>query len=137
MWWSCQNGLCNKMKQNNLINTYSYYFVLGILLIGIGISTFFGVHPDWARSAGFGLLTAGLSFFFIELTSRGLLIKKSVAFTGLAIVFKYAILGMILYFVVTSSAVHKGAFLVGFSSFIPGAIVWIWSLRNAQDESRN
>lgn len=123
------------MKQNNLTNTYSYYLVLGALLAFLGASIFWGVDKQWALSASFGLITAGLSFFFIELTTRGLLIKKSVAFTGLAIVFKYAILGMILYFVVTSSAVHKGAFLVGFSSFIPGAITWIWSLRKARDES--
>jgi hypothetical protein len=120
------------MSENNVPKTRAYYFAMGVLaalLAGI-MAVVSGERA--ALSVTMGVFSSGVMFFFIEWLARGLLLKKSVAITGSAIVFKYAILGFILYLVVTVDAVHKEAFLIGFSSFIPGAILWIWSLKKGK-----
>lgn len=73
----------------------------------------------------FGVLIFGL----MDVAAKGFLKKKSVAITGSVIVFKYAILGIILYIAMNSKIVHQAGFLIGFLSFIPGSVFWVLKVK--------
>jgi hypothetical protein len=66
-----------------------------------------------------GLFAILIQYFSITVT-RAVLQKKSVAFAGFVIVFKYAIFGIILWFCLSNFELHPVSFLVGFLSLIPG-----------------
>ena len=112
-----------------LPNTKSFYQVTFLyILISCVISWVYG-DIRIARSCAFGGVFGVLIFWLMDVVAKGFLRKKSVAITGSVIVFKYAILGIILYFAMNSKMVHPAGFLIGFLSFIPGSIFWVLKVK--------
>ena len=112
-----------------LPKTRSFYISTVLTSATIAVILYTYIDLRAALSSLLGGLFGTLMFWFIEMIARGFLQKKSVAITGSVIVFKYAILGIILYFALKSDSVHKVSFLIGFLSFVPGSIFWVLKIK--------
>jgi len=85
-----------------------------------------------ALSALVGGIMALLIVHFSIVVSRSFLLKKSVAFAGGVIVFKYAIFGVILYFAFAHLKLTLSGFMVGFLSLIPGLLFLVLAEKKLQ-----
>ncbi len=79
-----------------------------------------------------GAILALLNVAVLYFSWKRMLLKKNLVLPASVIVFKYPILGFILYEVVHLKQIHLSWFLIGMGAFIPPAILtfaW-WSLEN-------
>lgn len=85
------------------------------LALGVALTALLAGVQDWSAAIGFAA-GAGVSFLNVLVlvsTWSRILAKKSVALSVGVIVFKFAILGWIIYEVVTEKTVHVGWFSAG------------------------
>ena len=108
-----------------LPKTDSFYQFTAIYIFLFSVISWAYADIRAALSCLFGGVFGVLLFWLMDVAAKGFLKKKSVAITGSVIVFKYAILGIILYFAMNSELVHQAGFLIGFLSFIPGSVFWV------------
>lgn len=87
-----------------------FHAAVSALLVG---AVALAVDPTAALSTLFGAFVSLLNLIFLVITWPRILAKKQVALAVGAIVFKFALLGWILYFVVRSQAIRIGWFSTG------------------------
>lgn len=116
----------------NLPDTKSFYQFTTVYIVLFTVISWAYVDLRAALSCLFGGVFGVLLFWLMDVAAKGFLKKKSVAIAGSVIVFKYAILGIILYFAMNTEMVHQAGFLIGFLSFIPGSIFWVLKVNKTQ-----
>ena len=88
-----------------------------------------------ATSALFGSLTALINLALLVVVWPRLLAKKQVALSVATIVFKFALLGWILYLAVHSQGIQLGWFALGLGTVIPSVLVaGIWAPITAHEK---
>lgn len=92
-----------------------------IFMISVSTSLIFAHLGDerGALSVIIGGILATLVQYFSATFSKALLHKKSVAIAGGVIVFKYAIFGIIIWFISSHELLTPLGFMIGFLSLIP------------------
>jgi Zn-dependent protease with chaperone function len=96
-----------------------FHVVASVSLAGL-VAWLFGAQAAQSTFAGamFTLLNLG----FLVVTWPRILAKKQVALAVAAIVFKFALLGGILYLVTASRSISLGWFAVGFGLVVPSVL---------------
>lgn len=95
-------------------------FISGIaVLVVLALDT---QHNSMSAVVGSVLMTMNLAVL-VE-TWRRIFLKKSIALAVTAIVFKYAILGTIIYLIVTSGRVQLSGFLIGLTTVLPTIVLY-------------
>lgn len=108
------------------------YFELVLGVVGTALA-FFLVAPVAGLSFAAGAAVTLFNFAVLVYGWPRILAKKQVAPATFAIVFKFAILGWILYFVAHSPTIHLAWFAVGLATVIPSVIVASFNLPKDYD----
>lgn len=74
----------------------------------------------------------GLNLVLLVWGWRRIFLKKSIALAVSAIVFKYAILGVLIYLILTRMQINPLAFIVGLSTMIPTTLAYAYSARRRE-----
>jgi phosphoglycerol transferase MdoB-like AlkP superfamily enzyme len=74
----------------------------------------------------------GLNLVLLIWGWRRIFLKKSIALAVSAIVFKYAILGVLIYLILTRMQINPLAFIVGLSTMIPTTLAYAYSARRRE-----
>ena len=106
---------------------FLYHLVVSAVFI---LATWLWAAPHNVLSVALGCGLIGLNLPVIFWSWARIFYKKSIALAAGVIVFKYAILGVIIYLVTSRPELDSFSFLVGLVSIVP-TMVW-FTLRNAK-----
>lgn len=108
------------------------YFELVLGVVGTSLA-FFLVAPTAGISFAAGAAVTLFNFAVLVFGWPRILAKKQVAPATAAIVFKFAILGWILYLVAHSPAINLAWFAMGLATVIPSVIVTAFNMPTDDD----
>ncbi|MCB0347984.1 MAG: hypothetical protein KDD37_04075 [Bdellovibrionales bacterium] len=109
--------------------------ILGVLLLSVGLKAFGFEH---IASFVFGGLVTTVNFYTLAIVLNAFTSEKSVALALLLVVFKYAILGYFIYYLVGQNNLHLLGFALGVGSLIitgPVAALLITKQARGKNES--
>ena len=109
------------MKQSLLFPLLGYHAGITVIFVILAFY-FFGFQQS--QSTLFGCAIGGLNLFLILWTWERIFSKKSIALAVGVIVFKYAILGWIIYFATKADWLNLVWVVVGFSAILPSLVLW-------------
>lgn len=115
-----------------MIRQVLFYHLLFTLLFAGGAFLFNAEHNLLSLMLGCGVI--GLNLPLVFWSWGRIFRKKSIALAGSVIVFKYAILGVIIYLVTSRPELDGGSFLIGLTSIVPTMVVF--TLRNAKNSQK-
>ncbi len=115
--------------------TLIYVHILGVFFIS---AILYSLGYGQVLSYAFGGLIISINFFTLAIVLKAISGEKSVAFALLLVVFKYAILGYIIYYLVEQKSLDLLALSLGLGSLVitgPIAAILITKLARGTNDS--
>ena len=99
--------------------------LIQFLVTALGVLLLFSHSTQSAISFGYGGLLVAVNFLILGIAWALIFQKKLVALAIPLIIFKYAILGLIIYQVILSSSIELLWFCLGIGSFVISALIFV------------
>ena len=109
-----------------------YHLIFSLIFTG---SAWILAAPHKAMVVALGCGVIGLNLPLVFWSWSRIFKKKSIALAAGVIVFKYAILGVIIYLVTSRPELDGGSLLVGLTSIVPTMV--LFTLRNTKKNHEN
>ncbi len=120
----------------SMIKLITYQLILTLILVGLSLSVNASNHLFiLSLSLGSGWML--INWMILFWSWRQIFKKKLIALSIVIIVSKYAILGVFLFYIVSSSIFDIKGFLIGLSTILPTVIGYAWMVEKSQNPSLN